>query len=281
MIECCIDGCEDISVSGLTFDYQRPTVSEFRVAAAGPTVMSISRIHTDSRYKIADGGIVWQGEGWTETTGLAQELDPETGRVHRLRDPLMGLRLEELKPFLVRAHGKSGMKPGLDLSNPDTFRDYCGVFTRRSRDITWKDVSFRFLHGMGLVSQFSENLTFDSVTIAPDPASGRTTAAWADCLHVSGCRGKVLVRDCVFSGAHDDAINVHGTYLRVVGRPAADQIRLRFMQPQTFGFLAFNPGDEVEFVHCRLARHLRRQPGDGSPPGRTQGDACDPRKTGG
>ena len=36
------------------------------------------------------------------------------------------------------------------------------------------------MHGMGLINQFSENLTFDTVAIAPDPASGRTTAAWAD-----------------------------------------------------------------------------------------------------
>ncbi len=249
MIEVCVDACEDIAISGLTFDYQRPTVSEFKVAAVGEGHVDLA-IHKDSTYTIKDDAITWQGEGWSYQTGLAQELDGTTGDLHRRRDPLVGLKLEEIKPFLVRASGKPTMKSGLTYQIRDTLRDCAGTFTRRSRDITWKNVTFRFLHGMGLVNQFSENLTYDSVTIAPDEASGRTTAAWADCLHISGCKGKVLVKDCVFAGAHDDAINIHGTYLRVVGKLPENKVKVRFMQRQTFGFMAFNPGDEIEFVHA-------------------------------
>lgn len=248
MIEVCIDGCEDVALSDLQFDYQRPTVSEFRVAAVGDDHVDLG-IHQDSPYTIQNGSITWQGEGWSHTTGLAQELDPATGDLRRRSDPLQGLKLEDIQPFLVRARGKHDMKPGRVYQIRDIRRDCAGVFTRRSRNITWKDVTFRFLHGMGLVNQFSENLTFDSVAIAPEVAGGRTTAAWADCLQVSGCKGRLLVKDCVFSGAHDDAINIHGTYLRVIGRLPDRQIKVRFMQPQTFGFMAFNPGDEIEFIH--------------------------------
>jgi len=247
MIEVCIDGCEDISISDLHFDYHRPTVSEFAVAAIGSGCVDL-KIHRDSHYKIDDGQITWQGEGWSYNTGLAQELDLSTNEVWRRRDPLNGMTLEEIEPFLVRAHGQHNMKPGRVYQIRDTFRDCAGVFTRRSKNITWKDVQFKFLHGMGLVNQFSENLTFDSVTIAPDKTSARTTAAWADCIQVSGCKGKVLVKDCVFSGAHDDAINIHGTHLRVVERLSDIQLKVRFMHAQTFGFMAFNPGDEIEFV---------------------------------
>lgn len=248
MIEVCIDGCEHVSISGLSFDYHRPIVSEFRVVAAGDDHADLA-IHKDSLYTLKEGAITWQGEGWSETTGLAQELNPTTGELHRRRDPLLRLKLEETKPSYIRARGKHDMKPGhiYQIRNPN--RDCAGVFTRRSRDITWKHVTFRFIHGMGLVNQFSENLTFDSVVIEPDPASGRTTAAWADCIQVSGCKGKLLVKDCVFSGAHDDAINIHGTHLRVVERLPGRQIKVRFIHRQTFGFMAFNSGDEIEFVH--------------------------------
>ncbi|MCU0779212.1 MAG: right-handed parallel beta-helix repeat-containing protein [Akkermansiaceae bacterium] len=248
MIHVCIDDSEDVTIGGLAFDYHRPTVSEFRVAASGDGFVDLA-IHRDSPYTISGGKITWQGEGWSHTTGLAQELDPETHELRRRRDPLAGLVLEELEPFVVRARGSTGMKPGRIYQIRDTRRDCAGVFTRRSRGITWKDVRFRFLHGMGLVHQFSENLTFDSVVIAPDESGGRTTAAWADCLHFSGCKGRILVKDTVFSGAHDDAINIHGTYLRIIGRISDRMIRVRFMHPQTFGFMAFNPGDEVGFVH--------------------------------
>ena len=211
----CIDGAEQVTIEGLAFDYHRPTVSEFKVTAVGEGFAEFT-IHKDSAYNIANESIVWQGEGWTGTGGLGQELDPETGRVQRTRDPLAGLRFEEIKPFQIRASGKHRLKAGRVYQVRNPSRDYCGAFTRNSRDITWRNVHFRFIHGMGIVSQFSENLTFDGVRIAPDPAGGRTTAAWADCIQASGCRGKVLVGNCVFSGAHDDAINIHGTYLRVV-----------------------------------------------------------------
>jgi hypothetical protein len=247
MIEVCIDASEDITISGLSFDYHRPTVSEYSVAIQGDGFVDL-KIHPDTPCTIDDGKITWRGEGWSHQDGLTQELDLATNEVWRRRDPLKGLRMEEIEPNLIRAHGKTDLKPGRIYQVRDTNRDCAGVFVRHSKGITWKDVQFRFIHGMGLVHQFSENLTFDSVTIAPDPSSGRTTASWADAIHISGCRGKVLVKDCKFSGTHDDAINIHGTYLRVVERMSDGLIKVRFMHPQTFGFMAFNPGDEVEFV---------------------------------
>jgi len=247
MIEFCIDSCENIAISGLTFDYQRPTVSEFSVVALGDGYVDL-KIHKDSLYTIEDGKITWQGEGWSYKTGLAQKLDLLTNEVRRQRDPLKGLMLEELKPFLVRARGKHSMKPKCIYQLRETARDCAGVFTRRSRNITWKDVQFQYIHGMGIVNQFSGNLTFDHVVFAPDKNSGRTTSAWADCIQVSGCKGKVIVNNCRFSGAHDDAINIHGTHLRVIEKISDKQIKVRFMHSQTFGFMAFNPGDAIEFV---------------------------------
>lgn len=248
MMHACIDGSENITIEGLAFDYHRPTVSEFTVTAAGDDFADFI-IHKDSTYTIKDGALLWQGEGWTESGGLGQELDPQTGRVHRMRDPLAGLRFIEIKPFHLRATGEHRLKAGRIYQIRNPFRDCCGAFTRNSRDITWHKVRFRFIHGMGIVSQFTENITFDGVHIEPDPASGRTTAAWADCIQASGCRGKVIVKNCVFSGAHDDAINIHGTHLRVVEtQPDRREIKVRFIHDQTYGFPAFLPGDEVEFV---------------------------------
>jgi len=248
MMHVCVDGGEDIMLDGLAFDYQRPTVSEFTVTAAGKDFADFT-IHKDSAYTIENDSILWQGEGWTETGGLGQELDLESGCVHRLRDPLGGLRCVDTGPFQVRAHGEHRLKAGRTYQVRNPFRDTCGAFTRNSRNITWRNVHFRFIHGMGIVSQFSEDLTFDGVRIAPDPASGRTTAAWADCLQASGCRGRILVKNGLFSGAHDDAINIHGTHLRVIKTaPERREVKVRFMHDQTYGFNAFLPPDEVDFV---------------------------------
>ncbi len=246
-IQVCIDQSEDIAISNLNFDYHRPTVSEYKVTAADGDSFEL-KVHEDSRYEIRDGRLIWIGEGWEKTGNLTQELNPATDEVRRTRISLKDMAVEELAPFRLRARGKSAMKEGHIYQVRDTFRDYAAVFTRRSKDIVWQDVDFYFLHGMGLVSQFSENLTFRRVSIAPDPLSGRTTAAWADGIHVSGCRGMVRIEDCTFIGMHDDPINVHGTHLRVTEQISDKQIKVRFMHEQTFGFMAFNPGDEITFV---------------------------------
>jgi hypothetical protein len=247
MMEVCIDACESITINDLQFDYARPTVSEFRVSAAERDYADIE-VHPDSTYSIHDGRITWTGEGWRYDTGLAQELDPDTNEIWRREDPLAGMTLEETGRNRLRARGKHDMTAGRIYQIRNTWRDMAGVFTRESRDIAWKNVSFFFLHGMGIVNQFSENLFFDTVSIAPDPQSGRTCAAWADAIQASGCRGHVEVTDCTFSGAHDDAINIHGTYLRVIEVVSERQIRVRFMHRQTYGFAAFQTGDEIEFT---------------------------------
>ena len=248
MIEVCIDSSENITISDLTYDYHRPTVSEFRPTAIEKDYVDIE-IHKDSAYEIKDGKIRWIGEGWSYKTGHAQELDVATNEIWRRKDPLKNLKLKELKPFHIRAVGKHSMSMGRVYQIRNVKRDCVGAFIRRSKNISWKNVQFNFIHGLGLVHQFSENLMFDRVSIAPDKESGRTSSAWGDAIHISGCRGKVIVKNCTFSGTQDDPINIHGTHLRVVERISEKQIRLKFMQHQTFGFMAFNVGDAVNFAH--------------------------------
>lgn len=244
----CIERAANVFIEGLAFDYHRPTVSEFTVTRTDENSAELE-IHRDSTYAIIGGELIWQGEGWSERGNLAQNFDPHTGRVFRQPRLFEGLRFEELAPFRVRATGSHRFQTGRIYQDRNPFRDCAGVFTQHSRNIVWRNVHFRFIHGMGMINQFSENLTFDRVIFAPAADSGRTTSAWADCIQASGCRGTVTLRNCVFEGAHDDAVNIHGTHLRVVELDAAERrVKVRFMHDQTFGFEAFFAGDEIEFV---------------------------------
>ena len=254
MIETMFDHAEDITLSGLTIDYHRPLVSEFTVLEVGTNFAEV-RIQKDCTYVIEQGRFVWVGEGWrSRGTGLNQECDlAADGRCWRSGSgPLTGVtKAEELVPFKVRFDFKKnpGFTKGRVIQFRETFRDCVGGLVQRSKNITWTNCAIHALGGMGIVHQFSENLTYDHVALAPRPGSDRTTCGWADMLHFSGCKGQILVSDCEMSGSHDDPINVHGTHLRVVGRPAPDQVLVRFMHPQTYGFEAFVPGDEIEFVN--------------------------------
>jgi hypothetical protein len=106
-----------------------------------------------------------------------------------------------------------------------------------------------FMHGLGIVSQFSENISLFKVAVAPGKNSGRVIASFADCFHFSGCKGLVKIDSCFTSGSHDDPVNVHGTHLQMTSIDAAQKIKLRFMHHQTYGFEAFFAGDSIAFIN--------------------------------
>jgi hypothetical protein len=251
MIETCVDHSQNISIHGLTYDYYRPTVSELTVANATVGFADL-KIHPDSKYSIKDSLLTWEGEGWRyNSIDLWQQLDPATGDLQRIDIKMDGLKYAEISPNLVRVFFKTnpGFKKGLIYQNRDVTRDCTGIFLLRSSNLQLKSLHVNFMHGMGVVSQFSRDITIDSVFVRPAANSGRTCAAWADILHFSGCRGKVNISNSYLSGANDDAINVHGTYLGIINKPQPNQLLLRFMHSQTFGFEAFSVGDSVALVH--------------------------------
>ena len=106
-----------------------------------------------------------------------------------------------------------------------------------------------YMHGLGIVSQFSENISLIKVEVAPRPESGRQIAAFADCFHFSGCKGKILIDSCFTSGSHDDPINVHGTHLKITSVDDKNKLTVRFMHHQTYGFAAFFPRDSIAFIN--------------------------------
>jgi hypothetical protein len=246
------DQSEDITYAGLSFDMIRPTVSEYRVLATGANTVDI-QVAEGSTYTIDQGRFSWTGDigpGWT----MVQEANPETGQCWRRGqwDPFSAARAEDLGGSRVRLTYKSGvdgMLAGHQYQFRNVERDTTSAVNTRCKDMTFRDCNFYALPGMGIVSQFTENLVFERVNVIPRPGTIRTCAAWADCFHFSGCRGRILVDSCKFSGTQDDPINIHGTYLRLIEKTAPSQVLVRFMHPQTYGFAAFQAGDRVHFVN--------------------------------
>lgn len=251
------DHSENVEYSGLTFDMVRPTVSEFRVLESNANSVLI-QVAEGSTYAIENGQFAWTGDlgpGWT----MAQEAIPETGKSWRRGqwNPFSGAKAEELgggKARLTWNSGNGGMIKGRQFQFRNTTRDTTSAVNTRCKNITLRGCNFHALPGMGIVSQFTENLTFERVNVVPRPGTLRTCPAWADCFHFSGCRGDILVDACNFSGTQDDPINIHGTHLRIIEQTGPKQVLLRFMQPQTYGLAAFVPGDKIEFVNHSTLR---------------------------
>ena len=260
MITIAVAHSSNITLSNLHIDFERPGMSEMTYAAhdaSGTTV----RFHRDVRYDIdGEGRIHLYGEGWRANHYHCIEYAPETERSAYSNgwSVLVASRAEEVEPGLVRFATPADFSPciGHVLSVRDIIRDHVGVFLYESSDVTLHNVNVHYMHGLGIVSQYTRNVTMQNVNCRPREGSGRLIASSADFMHFSGCSGKVSILDCTFAGAHDDPVNVHGTNLRAVDRTADDCLVLRFMHGQSYGFQAFWEGDTVAFVRAETMERL-------------------------
>ncbi|HEY8918091.1 MAG TPA: right-handed parallel beta-helix repeat-containing protein [Chitinophaga sp.] len=251
MIETFVNYSHYIHINGLTYDYQRPTVSELTITAVGDDHAD-AVIHPDSKFSIRDSLLTWIGEGWSYRPGTYwQVFDPLANELSRMEIDPQGLRFVLQDKGTVRIFFKKdpGFKKGCTYQNRDVTRDCAGIFMQYSSNIALSNIHINFMHGMGVVSQYCRNIKMDSITVRPAAGSGRTCAAWADILHFSGCSGAIEVNNSYLSAANDDAINVHGTYLKILEKTAPNKLLVAFMHPQTFGFNAFAAGDSIAYIH--------------------------------
>lgn len=243
--------CNNIKIRHLAFDYERPTMSEITIEAVSKNRIE-TVFHPDSRFSVDSGKLSLYGEGWKAHDYHTILFDPANDRMHYSSlQPLLEATARQTGPHHVVFEGdfeKVSYKAGNVLTVRDPYRDNCGGFIEQSRNIELYDVKMYYMHGLGIVSQFSENITLRKVAVAPRPESGRIIAAFADCFHFSGCRGSVIIDSCHTSGAHDDPVNIHGTHLQIARIDNAGKITVRFMHHQTYGFPAFFPGDSIAFI---------------------------------
>lgn len=159
--------------------------------------------------------------------------------------------IEEIAPRQIRAKGWRNPKlvAGSVLAMRNGERPAPGIFLAYDRNTTLEYVQVHYAEGMGLLAQMSEDILLDGFSVclrgADDP---RYFTTQADATHFSGCKGKIISHNGLYEGMMDDAINVHGTYLRVVDREDDKTLIGQYMHPQTYGFLWGEAGDSVQFI---------------------------------
>ncbi len=254
-------GCENITVKNLTIDYAVPTMTEFTVLDNDNGKITI-RINDDCLWRVDGNTLYWQGEKgkdgkvyWENACNAPKRYvkvfspDNECTRDFNRND----LTFEDIKVadgnvlvcFLVNKDVR--INKGDIFQTRNIIRDQVGSMFERCKNLTFENLRIRFMHGLGMVSQFCENVTFRNCDFTPK--KGRTIASTADFFQFSGCKGDILIENCKAAGAQDDFINVHGTHLRVVDADTNEKsLIVRFMHPESWGFQVFDSGDEIEFI---------------------------------
>ena len=255
------DRCENITVKNLAIDYARPTMTEFTVMSNDDGVCDL-RFNSDCRHRV-DGNIIYflgeddaQGKPFWEYRPDVQGMYVKVHNpaIHQSRDfnrnDLAFEKAEEIDENTVRVtlkNKEADFVAGHIFQIRNITRDQTGSFFERCRNLHFENLRMKFMHGLGIVSQYCENVTFLNCDFTP--AQGRTIASTADFFQFSGCKGNLLIDSCKAEGAHDDYINVHGTHLRIIEADKNEKsITVRFMHPETWGFQAYEKGDELEFI---------------------------------
>lgn len=245
---------ENCTLKNLHIDFENPHISQVKIIENDSQKGIVFEPASWVKYRITkDQFFETFGEGWTmrHNYGIAFEGDTKH-LVYNTSDvycPIKGVKEIAPRRILAPEWKDQRLVPGTVMALRGWYRPTPGIFLSHDVNTTIENVQVHYAEGMGLLAQFCENITLDKFGVClrgeNDP---RYFTTQADATHFSGCKGKIVSRNGLYEGMMDDAINVHGTYLKVVKRVDDRTLVGRYMHNQAWGFEWGCIGDEVQFV---------------------------------
>ena len=251
-----ISECANTTLRNFSIDFANPQIAQVEIVEnLGDGGMKF-RVAPWVNYRIGQNGrFETFGEGWTaqQSAGIAFENDTRH-IVYQTSDigiNTQGVQhIESDDRLMLAPHWKDGrLIPGTVVAMRTWFRPTPGIFMNESKNTTLRNVRVHYAEGMGLLAQRCTDVTLDKFGVClKGDSDPRYFTTQADATHFSQCRG--LIKSCggLYEGMMDDAINIHGVYLRVRERIDDHTLRLRYEHGQAWGFGWGDVGDTVTFV---------------------------------
>ena len=243
--------CQDCKLENVGVDTRVPQITQVEVLENDAENGLITyRIAPYVNYRVDNGRLVVSGSNWEFVPSWGIAFEGDTKRIiYTTSDIGVGTSgVEEVEPYVIRAPWRDArLVPGSVIAMRSYQRPTPGIFVSLCNNTTLQNSCVYYAEGMGLLAQMSENLTLDGFRVALR-GDGRYFTTQADATHFSGCKGKIVSVNGLYEGMMDDAINVHGTYLRVVQRLDDNTLVGRYMHGQAYGFYWGGAGDSVQFV---------------------------------
>ena len=140
----------------------------------------------------------------------------------------------------------SGAKEGDVVVFRTGDRPHPTILVYRSIGTTLDNVFIHNSEGMAVICQRSEDINI--INSGVNCLENRYHSSSADATHFSNCKGQINVKNSVFEGMMDDAINVHSTSLKITEIVNKSCVRLNYMHSQSVGFETFLPGEKIQFI---------------------------------
>ncbi len=245
---------ENCTLKNFSIDFENPHIAQIKVIANSPDEGLTFEVAPWVKYRINDkGAFESYGEGWSasQNTGIAFEGGSKH-LVYRTSDLVYNTQgVKEIAPRQLQAPKWKDKRllPGTVIAMRSWERPAPGLFLSHNKNTRLLNVKVHYAEGMGLLAQLCENITLDGFCVClkgdQDP---RYFTTQADATHFSGCKGKIISQNGLYEGMMDDAINIHGTYLKITRRIDSKTVVGRYMHGQSYGFEWGRPGDDVQFI---------------------------------
>lgn len=256
MLPISVVGGKNTTIKNLSIDFPQPHIAQVQVVANDTATKTITyKVAPWVDFELRDDQFINKGKDWENAIGSCIAFEEKTKRlVYRTSDVAYGKRKAELVgDRTVRAQWDNAqLIPGTVLAMRSWYRPAPAVFIDHSTNTTLLNTSIHYAEGMGILAQMSTDITLKGLRVAlrgkEDP---RYFTTQADATHFSGCRGKISSTDGFYEGMMDDAINIHGTYLKITKRISDRVVEAEYKHGQSYGFAWGYAGDKVQFVAAR------------------------------
>lgn len=256
-----LDHCTDIRLKGFTIDWDIPLTAQGKVLKTTPDYFEVQINTHESPYIIENSRLVFVGEGWKSELWGIMEFTPDTHLVAPNTGDRLGWRgyhAVEVSPGIVRLSdpkvAKVYPKEGNWLVLRHSERDHAGIYLYHSNQISMEKIDLYHSCGLGVLSQYTRDITMNKVRVVPNAAKNRYLSGHDDGFHFMGCSGTIRIEQCEWGGLMDDPVNIHGTCARIVEILSPTRIKCRFMHEQSVGMEWGRPGEKVGFIENKSMR---------------------------
>lgn len=257
MLPLALTHSSNCTLKDFSIDHANPQIAQAEIVSNDPEQGITFRVAPWVNYRITQDSLFeTYGEGWALRQSAGIAFEKETRRVcYNTSDigvPTKGVT--EIEPGLLRAPRwkDKRLAPGTVMALRTWERPTPGIFLSHNTQTTLKNVTVHYAEGMGLLAQLCEDITLDGFNVClkgkDDP---RYFTTQADATHFSQCKGKITSVNGLYENMMDDAINVHGTYLKILERIDNHTVRGRYMHDQAWGFDWGFAGDSVKFIRTK------------------------------
>ncbi len=253
MIPFVMKNCENVTLKNFSIDFELPHLRQLTVLSVDKqNDVSTVRIEPEGNYLIKDDKLyITVGDyqfipqwvmAFDENKRLSYkraDVDFNTKKVSEIRPN--ELEIKGWSQNKLTSVGERFVLRSYHRPTPGIVIDYC-------KKTFVENVKVHYAYGMGLLAQMSEDITLNKFSVCLKNASNRYFTTQADATHFSGCKGIIRSENGLYEGMGDDAINVHGTYLKIVEKINDNTVRASYMHPQAWGFLWGEIGDKIQFI---------------------------------